>query len=74
MEVRSTEQCGNDATAAVTAAVATSNNRSMDSKASTDETRAVVNMDLSRTTVNDHLKPLSTRDESKYIHPHLSYY
>lgn len=52
MEVRSTEKCGSDATAT---AVTTS----------TDETRANVNLDLSRTTVNDDTKPPLTRDESK---------
>lgn len=71
MEVRSTEQCGSDA--AVAAAVTTSNNKSMDSKASTDDTRAAVNMDLSRTTVNDDIKPPFTRDESEYMPAPISH-
>lgn len=69
MEVRLTEQCGSDA-AAVAAAVTTSNNKSMDSNSLTDVTRAVVDMDLSRTTVNDETKPPLTKDESEYM-PHF---
>lgn len=68
MEVRSTEKCGSDAAAAATAsttAKVTSNNKSMESKSSTDVTRAAVNMDLSRTTVKDEQRPPLTRDESE---------
>lgn len=62
MEVRSTQQCGNDAATAVAASI----NPLVESKASTDGTRAEVKMDLSRTTVNDETKPPLTRDESEY--------
>lgn len=75
MEVRSTKQCGTATAqtaataeaAAVAAATAKSNNNmSMDFKSSSaDGTRAAVNMDLSRTTV-DEIRPPLTRDESEY--------
>lgn len=78
MEVRSTEQCGTAtaqtaattaaATTEATAVATTNNNMSMDFKllSSADGTRAAVNMDLSRTTVNDETRPPLTRDESEY--------
>lgn len=77
MEVRSTEQCGTATAqtaataeaATVAAATAKSNNKnvSMDFiSSSADGTRAAVNMDLSRTTVNDETRPPSKKDESEY--------
>lgn len=65
MEVRSnSEQCGNDAAAA--ALVTTSINQSMESNESVDATRSAVEMDPSRTTVNDETRQPLTRDESEY--------
>lgn len=66
MEVRSnTEQCGSDAVTAT--AVTTSNNiQSLESKESSDATRAAIEMDPSRTMINDDTKQPLTRDESKY--------
>lgn len=67
MEVRSnSEQCGNDAAAAAAAAsVTTSIIQSMETNESADAKRSAVEMDPSRTTVNDETRQPLTRDESK---------
>lgn len=66
MEVRSnSEQCGNDAAAAA-ASVTTSINQSMETNESVDTKRSAVEMDPSRTTVNEETRQPLTRDESEY--------
>lgn len=65
MEVRSnTEQCGSDA-AATAVTTSNNNNQLLESNESADATRAAIEMDRSRTTVNDDTKQPLTRDESE---------